>query len=48
MAITAEMLEVLTSSITDNLAVILPIAISGFGILFGVRLVPKVFKMFVK
>lgn len=48
MAITAEMLSGLTSAITDNLGVILPIAISGFGIMFGVRLVPKVFKMFVK
>lgn len=48
MAITSEMLTGLTSAITDNLGVILPIAIGAFGILYGVKLVPKVFKMFAR
>ncbi len=46
--ITAEMLEGLTTAISSNVATILPVAITGFGIMFGVKLVPKLFKMFVK
>lgn len=38
----------LFQSFRKYLNLILPIAIGGFGILFGVKLVPKIFKKFVK
>lgn len=44
--ISKEMLEPVVDSITSNIAVILPIGITIFGIMIGLALVPRVLRMF--
>lgn len=40
--ITAEMLEPITSTITSNLNVLLPVGIAIMGIMIGVSLIPRI------
>ena len=45
-AITAEMLEPVVDAITGNIAVILPIGITIFGIMIGLQLIPSLLRRF--
>ena len=40
--ITAEMLEPITTTITNNLNVLLPVGIAIMGIMIGVSLIPRI------
>lgn len=40
--ITAEMLEPITTTITSNLNVLLPVGIALMGIMIGVSLIPRI------
>ncbi len=40
--ITAEMLEPITTTITSNLNVLLPVGIAIMGIMIGVSLIPRI------
>ena len=42
LAITPEMLEPITTTLTENLAVLLPVGISIMGIMIGVSLIPRI------
>lgn len=42
MAITAEMLAPITTALTNNLAVLLPVGISIMGVMIGVSLIPRI------
>lgn len=42
LAITSEMLEPITTTLTENLAVLLPVGISIMGIMIGVSLIPRI------
>ena len=46
--VTASMLAPVTSAITDNLTVILPVGIGIMAILLGVAFIPKIVKKFAK
>ena len=41
-AITPEMLEPLTTAVTSNLGVLLPVGITIMGIMIGVGLIPRI------
>lgn len=45
-AVTSDQLQPIVSAVTENIGVILPIAISIFGIFFGIKLIPKLINMF--
>lgn len=45
-AVSSDQLQPIISAVTDNIAVILPIAIGIFGIFFGIKLIPKLINMF--
>lgn len=45
-AITPEMLAPITQGVTANIGVIMPVAITIFGILLGVGLIPKLIQKF--
>lgn len=47
-AVTAEQLATVTSDITAQVGVILPVALGLFGLFFGIKLVPKLIKRFAK
>ncbi len=47
-AITAEMLEPISTGVNSNLAVIVPVGIAIFAAVLGVKLIPTVIKWFVK
>lgn len=47
MEITADMLSGVTTALTSNLGVVLPVAIGLFATMTGIRIIPKVFKKFV-
>lgn len=42
LAITPEMLEPITTALTENLAVLLPVGIGIMGIMIGVSLIPRI------
>ena len=42
LAITADMLEPITTALTENLGVLLPVGISIMGIMIGVSLIPRI------
>lgn len=42
LAITADMLKPITSALTDNLGVLLPVGITIMGIMIGVSLIPRI------
>lgn len=42
MAITAEMLAPITTALTENLGVLLPVGITIMGIMIGVSLIPRI------
>lgn len=42
MTLTAEMLSGITTSITSNLGVLLPVGITIMGIMVGVSLIPRI------
>lgn len=42
MAITTEMLAPITTALTDNLTVLLPVGITIMGIMIGVSLIPRI------
>ena len=42
MAITSEMLSPITSALTDNLGVLLPVGITIMGVMIGVSLIPRI------
>ncbi len=42
LTISAEMLEPLTTAITTNLGVLLPVGITIMGIMIGVSLIPRI------
>jgi len=46
MAIDAAMLTPIVTALTDNIAVILPVGVSIMGVLVGVKLIPRIFHMF--
>lgn len=46
--ITAELLAPLTTAVTSNLTILIPVGVSVMALLFGVRLVPKIFRIFGK
>lgn len=46
--VTSDMLSGLTSTITDNLAVVLPVGLGIFAIFIGINIVPKIIKKFAK
>lgn len=46
-AITQDMLTPIAESIVSNVGVILPICVVVFGILLGIKLIPKLFSRFV-
>ncbi len=41
-AITAKMLEPITSALTSNIGVLLPVGITIMGIMIGVSLIPRI------
>jgi hypothetical protein len=41
-AITTAMMEPITSALTDNLSVLLPVGITIMGIMIGVSLIPRI------
>lgn len=41
-AITPEMLEPITTALTENLAVLLPVGIGIMGVMIGVSLIPRI------
>jgi len=45
---TASMLEPLVTAVTDNIAMVLPVGITIFGIMIGIGLIPKIVKQFKK
>lgn len=47
-SITSEMLTPLTDSITSNVAVVLPVALTIFGTMIGIKLIPKLVGMFIR
>lgn len=47
MEITSEMLSGITTALTSNLGVVLPVAIGLFATMTGIKIIPKVFKRFV-
>lgn len=48
MEITAEMLSGLTTGITTNLGVIVPVGLGIFATLYSVKLIPRIISWFVK
>lgn len=44
--VTAEMLEPVTTAITENLAVCLPVGLGLLAIMLGVSLIPRIYKFF--
>ena len=46
LGITTAMLEPLVDYITGNIAVIMPIGITVFGIIVGIGMIPKIIKKF--
>jgi len=42
LAITPEMLEPITTALTENLAVLLPVGIAIMGVMIGVSLIPRI------
>jgi len=46
LTITAEMLAPLTSAITTNLGVLLPVGITIMGVMIGVSLIPRIIYKF--
>lgn len=45
-AVTTEMLEPIVDGITANIAVIMPVGITIFGVMIGLRLVPRIIRFF--
>lgn len=46
MQVTAEMLKSLTDSINGNVEVILPVGLTIMGLLYGIKLIPKILGWF--
>ena len=46
--ITPEMLEPVVDAIVTNIGVIMPIGITIFGIVLGISLVPRLFRLFTR
>ena len=42
LAITSEMLEPITTTLVENLGVLLPVGISIMGVMIGVSLIPRI------
>lgn len=42
MVLTAEMLSGITSAVTDNLGVLLPVGLTIMGVMIGVSLIPRI------
>lgn len=42
MAITSDMLAPITTALTDNLGVLVPVGITIMGIMIGVNLIPRI------
>lgn len=47
-AVTTEMLEPIVDAITSNIAVIMPVGITVFGVMVGIGLVPRIIKKFTR
>ena len=45
-AVTSDMLQPIVNAVTDNIAVILPVGITIFGIFIGLKLVPRIISKF--
>lgn len=45
-AITSAMLEPLTNSLNSGITAIVPIGLTVMGVICGIRLIPKIIKMF--
>ncbi len=45
-AVTTEMLEPIVDAITSNIAVIMPVGITIFGVMVGLSLVPRIIRYF--
>lgn len=44
--ITAEMLAPITTALTDNLTILLPVGVSIMGVMIGVGLIPRIIYKF--
>ena len=42
MVLTSEMLSGITSAVTDNLGVLLPVGLTIMGVMIGVSLIPRI------